>query len=82
MIAESSVKDGCAICEVVFTELYSKLGDNDTVERVEDLLDHLCRYVPSAYVNTVCLCMCLKYLCHFELLHLIRLAFGLKIITF
>ncbi|KAL5969670.1 Prosaposin [Taenia solium] len=52
VVAESSVKDGCAICEVVFTELYSKLHDNDTVERVEKLLDHLCKYVPSTYVNT------------------------------
>ncbi|CDS39784.1 prosaposin a preproprotein [Echinococcus multilocularis] len=52
VVAEPSLKDVCSICEVVFADLYSKLLDNATVERIEGLLEYLCKYVPSAYTYT------------------------------
>ena len=54
MVIEPKLKDSCVICEMIFTEVYIKLQDNATVERIEEVLEGVCSYLPSDYVNTVC----------------------------
>ncbi|VDD76031.1 unnamed protein product [Mesocestoides corti] len=48
-VEDLQVEDSCAICEVVFIELYSKLRDNYTIEHIENALETVCNYIPTGY---------------------------------
>lgn len=41
--------DGCAICEIVFTELYRRLKSNTTAELIEQYLEAVCDWIPATY---------------------------------
>ena len=51
---EPQLEDSCVICEMVFAEIYANLRDNITVESIEDILERVCNYLPSGYVDKVC----------------------------